>query len=477
MNFNGTGNRLDTVLNELLPRLRDLLDRKAGARDPLHSPEESAAFAERMVEPVPHEGTPLPELLDYYFGEVVPRARNAGGPTCFAYVPSGGLLESAVADLISSISNPAVGIATLAPAHAQIEANVLRWFAELLGLPESTRGFLSSGGSIANFSAIVTAREAAGTEDFSNSVIYFSDQTHYSVAKGARMAGFPARCLRTIPTLADCRIDTSALEAAIQADREQGLRPLMIIGNAGTTNSGAVDPLQELALIASQYGLWFHVDAAYGGFFNLATAGRARLRGIQAADSVTLDPHKGLFVPFGTGALLVREGRLLREAFSSAADCLPDESSRIWDFRNLSPELSRNFRGLRVWLPIKLHGVGAFRARLEELLALTRVVYEELRAMPGLEIVAPPALTTIAWRFTRPGLDADALDRYNQERLEEINREGKVFLSGTWIRDQYFIRTCMMSHLTGTEEARTLIDAIRSAAERTAETPEDRAAA
>src|SRR5918999_1809317 len=321
-------------------------------------------LARSLVEPMPEAAVPLAELLDLIFERAVRPTYNTASPGYLAYIPGGGLFHAAVADLIADSINRYTSIFNTAPALAQLEANVVAWFCQIAGYPREARGTLTSGGSLANWTALVTARRARLPEDFLKGTIYASDQVHYSVTKGAILAGFPEANVREVPSDERFRLRPDALEESIAADRRDGFTPFLIAASAGTTNTGAVDPLPELADLAERHGLWLHVDAAYGGFFLLTGEGRRVMRGIERADSIVLDPHKGLFLPYGTGAVLVRKGEDLRRAHSLTADYMPglqDDPDRV-DFSQYSPELSRPFRGLRVWLPFKLHGAGVFRA-------------------------------------------------------------------------------------------------------------------
>jgi len=263
-----------------------------------------AALARSLAEPMPETGTSADALLDLLFERVIPKSFNTAGPGYLAYIPGGGLPHSAVADLVSDATNRYVGVFAAAPAAAQLEANVCRWFCDLAGLPAGSRGILTSGGSLATFSAVVAARRDRLPENFLAGRIYASDQAHHAVQKAAMLAGFPEAAVREIATDASFRIRVDALERAIAEDRTSGLSPFLIVANAGTTNTGAVDDLPALADLAAREWLWLHVDAAYGGFFLLTERGRAAMKGIERADSVTLDPHKSLFLPYGTGCLL-----------------------------------------------------------------------------------------------------------------------------------------------------------------------------
>lgn len=429
--------------------------------------EGAVELARSLREPLPRTASPLPELLDLLFDVAAPKSFNTAGPGYLAYIPGGGLFQSAVADLIAESLNRYVGVFAAAPALSQLEANVLAWFAEIVGYPAESRGILTSGGSLANFSGLVTARRERLPADFLRGTLYASDQAHHSIQKAALLAGFPPERVRKIETDATYRIRLDALEAAIAADRGQGLQPFLIAANAGSTNSGAVDPLPELADLAARERLWLHVDAAYGGFFALTEPGRQALRGLDRADSIVLDPHKGLFLPYGTGALLVRDGEALRRAHSVQADYMPpmQEDSELVDFCEISPELSRPFRGLGVWLPLKLHGIGPFREALQEKLDLARWAAEALRTIPGIEILAEPQLSLVAFRLHPEALAEPELETLNRTFLAAINRRQRIHLNATRLNDRFALRICVLSFRTHREHMEMALDDIRAAAE------------
>jgi len=422
-------------------------------------------LARSLVEPMPEAGAPVTELLDLIFDRAVRPTYNAASPGYLAYIPGGGLFQSAVADLIADSINRYTSIFNTAPALAQLEANVVAWFCQIAGYPSEARGTLTSGGSLANWTALVTARRARLPEDFLRGTIYASDQVHYSVAKGAILAGFPEGNVRQVPS-DDCyRLRPDALEAMIEEDRRRGLMPFLIAASAGTTNTGAVDPLPELADLAARQGLWLHVDAAYGGFFLLTEEGRRTLRGIERADSIVLDPHKGLFLPYGTGAVLVRDGEALKRAHNLTADYMPglqDDPGRV-DFSQYSPELSRPFRGLRVWLPFKLYGAGVFRAELEEKLALARLAADRLREMEGIEILAEPMLSLFAFRLAPAGVAETELDGLNRRFIERVNARQRVFLTGTRLRGRFALRICVLSFRTHRERMEQGLEDVEAA--------------
>jgi len=379
-----------------------------------------------------------------------PSSFNTAGPGYLAYIPGGGLFPSAVADLIANAVNRYVGVWVTAPALVQLELNVVRWFCEIVGYGAASGGILTSGGSLANLSAITTARRERLPEAFWSGTIYTSDQTHHSVRKSAVLAGFPEANVREIPSNDHREMRVDALEAQITADREAGLEPFLVIASAGTTNTGAIDPLNEIADLAEREHLWMHVDGAYGAFFALTERGRALMGGLDRADSITLDPHKGLFLPYGTGCLLVREEESLRRAHATFAEYMPvmQHDADFVDFCDISPELSRDFRGLRAWLPIKLFGIDAFRDCLDEKLDLARWAAEQLQDIPDMEIVAEPQLSLVAFRLAPAGLTGDTLDTLNRDIIRRVNERQNVYLTGTIVAGRFALRICVLSFRT-----------------------------
>jgi aromatic-L-amino-acid decarboxylase len=421
-------------------------------------------LSQSLVEEVPSSGTPFPVLLDLLFEKVFPKSFNTAGPGYLAYIPGGGIFHSAVADLIADSVNRYVGVWIAAPGVSQLEANVVRWFCDFVGYPREARGILTTGGSMANFTAIVTARRTRLPANFLTGILYGSDQVHYSIAKAAVMAGFPEDNFHEIPSDDRFRVRTDLLVQAIDRDRDRGLSPFMIVANAGTVNTGAVDDLEALAEIADERNLWLHVDAAYGGFFVLTKRGRTALSGMQRADSVTLDPHKGLFLPYGTGALLVRDGECLRQAHAAHARYLPamQDDPDLVDFCLYSPELSRGFRGLRVWLPFKMHGVEPFRENLDEKLDLVQWVTSELLKLPEIEIVAAPQLTIVAFRVVSPGLSEEGLNELNCRLLQQVNAKKRVYLSGTTLFNRFVLRICLLSFRTHQDRIEAALEDLRA---------------
>jgi aromatic-L-amino-acid decarboxylase len=406
--------------------------------------------ARKVIEPMPEHGQAIEPLLDLYFDELLPKGYNMLSPGALSYVTGGGLFHAAVAEFIAAATNPYVGFWFATPGCAQIEQTVVQWFCDLVGLPQGAGGVLTSGGSMANLTAVVTARTVHLGDDFSRATIYASDQLHHSVEKAIAFAGFPRASLRVVPSDRALRMDTDLLVKVIQRDRASGERPFMIVATAGTTNTGAVDDLRRIADIAERERMWLHVDAAYGGFFAMTDRGKQRLVGIERADSIVVDPHKSLFLPFGTGCLLARRVEHLEQACQLHSDYLETvvqsgEKIGATNAADLSPELSRSFRGLRVWLPLKLAGAASFRAYLDEKLDVARWAAEELRAMKNIEVLAEPELSILAFRVAPEGRAPNELDALNRRILERINRRGRVHLSATCVRGCYALRICVLS--------------------------------
>jgi aromatic-L-amino-acid decarboxylase len=452
-----TGSIPATTALPLEPAAEDMRTMAAAVAEALISwiagladaPAENTAAALEVAARV--AGSP-PEVGSAGFGALLDEALEAArhtfeysGPGYLAYIPGGGLYTAALAEFLAQGLNRYVGLWQPSPAIVQLEENVTRWLCSLFDFPAATsQGVLTSGGSMANLSAVVTARHSKLGEDFLDGTYYVTDQAHGSNTKAATIAGFGRRNLRMVPTDRDLRMDPDALASMVEEDRAAGKRPFLVIGAAGTTNTGAVDPLGAIAEVAAQQELWFHVDAAYGGFFQLTERGRGAFRGAERADSITLDPHKGLFLPYGTGGLIVRDRDAMRDAHFEGAAYLQDlpPTSELPNYNELTPELSRDLRGLRVWWPLSLHGVGAFRTALDEKLDLTDRIHRALSADPHLEIGWRPQLTVVAFRL-RGGDEAR-----NRGLLARINASKRVFLSSTLVRDEYWLRVCIVSHRT-----------------------------
>jgi aromatic-L-amino-acid/L-tryptophan decarboxylase len=426
---------------------------------------DAADLCRRLREPVPERGASLEPLLDRLFDEWIPRSFTSAGPGYLAYIPGGGLYPAALADFIADTTNRYTGVWQAAPALVQLEANALDWLRDWMDFPASTRGLFTTGGSMATFNAILCARERHLGADIRRGVLYTSDQAHHSVLKSAKLAGVMPDRVRALPCDASYRLPIDALGDAIAVDRRAGLLPFAVVSSAGTTNTGAIDPLDDIADLCAAERLWHHVDGAYGAFFYLCPELRGALAGLSRADSLTLDPHKGLFLPYGTGALLVRDGAALRAAHEATADYLPamPHPEDFYDPSQHGPDLSRGFPGLRVWLSVKLFGAAAFRAAIAEKRALTLDAARRVAALPSVVIDAPPELSLFAFHLSWPGATRAEEDAATRALMEETTRRGRVMVTGAAARGRYLGRVCVLSFRTHEAQIDALVDDMTAA--------------
>lgn len=403
------------------------------------------------------------ELLSYHVDR--PGGNHGTASGFLGFIPSGGgLYASALADYIAAITNRYTGSSFTSPGAARMEKMLVRWIADFIGYPDTVAGDFTSGGSIANLSAIVTARDAVQlkAEVFPRAVVYLSDQTHHSVTRALQIAGMKECVLRHVPLDEHYRMQTEALEAAIGIDRQAGLVPWLVVATAGTTDTGAVDPLSSIASIAREHQLWMHVDGAYGGMFALCETGKEILRGIEDSDSLTIDPHKGLYMPMGTGAILVRQGSHLLKAFQYHANYLDGAETAFASDQvsqsDLSPELTRPFRSLRLWLALKLTGVAPFQAALEEKLLLARHFYDGLQRLEGFVPGPPPDLSVITFRY-RP--ERGDTNEFNEKLIQAIQRDGRIFLSSTRINGEVTLRLAVLGFRTHLDTIELALEILR----------------
>lgn len=440
-------------------RLADFLDGRDSApaslgRERLDASENAEALRLLYDSRWPDRPTSLDRLIEVLFDVAIPPGFDAAASGYLAFVPGGGLPDTALADLIADIVNRYVGIRRASPGLARIDETVLAWFRSLVGYGEGSGGYLAPGGSIANLTAIVNARHHRLGGRISLGTLYVSDQTHHSIAKAAIHAGLCPEHVRSIPSDSAGRMIEAALLDAIASDRAAGRIPFLLVSNAGTTNTGAFDDLTAAAEVARRERLDWHVDAAYGGFFLLTDRGRVRMAGIERADSITIDPHKSLFLPYGTGCLLVRDVQRLKRAFDLRGSYMPAESNDDGiDACDLSPEQTRAFRGLRIWLPLKRHGVEAFRRQLDEKLDLAVDAHERLTSTAAqeglpLELHGPPQLTVVPFRLAPTDRDGIEADRLTERLGAFVNSAGPIVVSPTRIAGRAWLRMCILSFRT-----------------------------
>lgn len=388
-------------------------------------------------------------LLKLLKTEIDTPGLNPASGKHLGYIPGGGLYPSAIADYLAAVTNRYAGVYFSSPGAVRIENMCIRWMCDLIGYSKQSAGNLTSGGSIANLIGLVTARDNSGirARDFERAVIYTTRQVHHCVLKAIKFAGLQEAIIREIPMDNRYRMSPESLGTQIEADLSDGLFPLVIFASAGTTDLGAVDPLDSIADIAKKHNIWFHVDAAYGGFFLLTEHGKTVMDGIHRADSVTIDPHKGLFLPYGSGAILVRKGKKLYESQHMTANYLQDtlKATEEASPADLSPELSKHFRGLRMWLPLQLFGIKPFRAALDEKLLLTQYFYRKVKDFKGIEVGPDPQLSVLFFRYIPKDGDPNT---FNTKLVDEIHHDGRAFLSSTTIEGITYLRLAVLNFRT-----------------------------
>lgn len=411
---------------------------------------------------ISEDGIELEAVLDEFKKEVLIPGINGASGGHMGYIPGGGLYPAALGDFLAAVTNKYAGVYYAAPGAVRLENTLIKWMCDLVGLPnETSGGNLTSGGSIANLIAVVAAREISGVKarDFEKSVIYFTQQAHHCVGKAIINAGLKEAVIRHVPMDEKYRMRADILRKMVEEDKASGLNPLLIIASAGTTDVGAVDPLEEIGNIANEHGIWYNVDAAYGGFFTLTDYGKKKLKGIEKADSVIIDPHKGLFLPFGTGAILVKDQKKLYNSQHLPANYMQDTFGLEEELSpaDLSPELTKHFRGVRMWLPLKLFGLKAFRKALEEKLELTRYFYKELGKLDNTQVGPEPELSVFYYRIKSDNGNANDL---TQQLMKEIHADGRIFMSSTTLNGNFYIRVailCFRTHLEHIELALSII--------------------
>lgn len=415
-----------------------------------------------LKSPIEEGPIPVTKALDLIRRFVDYPALNPASGGHLGYIPGGGIYFASLGDYMADVTNRYAGVFYAGPGAVRMENQLLRWVAKVVGYPSSTAGNITSGGSIANLIAICTARDARGITParIPTSVIYLTHQAHHSLEKAIRIAGLGECIIRYVPMDPQYRMDTSALRTILEKDIDNALTPFLLIASAGTTDVGAVDPFPALAQLAKKHRLWLHVDAAYGGFFALTDDGKKKLRGMEKSDSLVIDPHKGLFLPYGSGVVLVKSQKYLNATHFYQANYMQDALSATEEPSpaDLSPELTKHFRGLRMWLPLKLHGVKPFRACLQEKLLLARYFYEEIQKL-GFEVGPPPELSVVTYRFVPRKGNPNA---FNKKLLKAVQNDGRVFISSTLLDGKFILRFACLSFRTHRSTVDTLLKVLRA---------------
>jgi glutamate/tyrosine decarboxylase-like PLP-dependent enzyme len=437
------------------------VERLLSAPSPAYAPDVGSADALAEL-PIGPEPAGLEKALAYLARHVDSRGHGVSAPGFFGYIPGGNLYHAALADLLAAVSNRFTGHLMANPGAVRIENQALGWLASVVGYPATAAGNFTSGGSLANLAAVVSAREAlqVRARDVERTVVYLTAHAHHCVTKALRLAGLSECIRREVATDRRHRMRPDALEAAIAADLRDRRRPWLVVASAGTTDTGAVDPLDAAADVAARHRLWLHVDAAYGGMFALCEAGRAVLRGIERSDSVVLDPHKGMLLPYGVGAVIVKDRAAMMAAHAFEAGYIVPELRNLEEVSPTehSAELSRPFRGLRVWLPLQALGTRPFAAAVEEKLLLARYAHERLGRLRRVELGPEPELSLFVFRAVP---ERGSPDAFNDAVERTIRADGRAFLSSTTVDGRRWLRFAVLAigtHRSAVDAAIARID-------------------
>lgn len=443
------------------------------AERPVFPPIDRPALVALKHQPMPRDGQSLESLFDEFEAVVVPNSTHTAHPRFLPYVQPSPNALSPYADQLAAVVNQNCNLWQLSPAANAVEQAVLRWFAELFGLPESTGGVITSGGSMANLVALTAARDhALGAEARSMGlqghgkalVLYTSDEVHSSIDKAVSMLGLGTRHLRHVATDDAFRIRLDHLAQAVAADRSAGLQPFCVVASAGTVTTGAIDPIAELSAFCKAQGLWLHVDGAYGALTALSPRFRGPMSAIGLADSVSLDPHKFLFCAFEAGCVLVRNRQHLRHAFHAQPSYLTmSEDPDFIDFANQGPQLSRAFKALKVWWSLKHYGAEAYGQVIERMHDLALTMGQRIEAHPAFELLAPVVFNCVCFRLK--GLD----DAGNQKVLKQLVDSGDAFLGPASVKGRTGLRACFMNLRTESADVDFIIDRLAALASRSAD--------
>jgi glutamate/tyrosine decarboxylase-like PLP-dependent enzyme len=409
----------------------------------------------RLRQPPPEQGSDLARVLAEFDAGVAPFAVRTNHPRFLAFIPGAPTVASMLADWLCAGTNFFCGVWLEAAGPTEVELLVLDWFKDFLGYPSSAHGILTGGGSEANLTALVVARERLTFEERARAVLYMTEHRHWSADRAARVIGLRPEQVCALPADSGFRLDPATLRQAVERDRAAGLVPWAVVANAGATNTGTIDPLAGLADVCAPQGLWLHVDAAYGWSAVLTDEGRAALAGIDRADSVTLDPHKWFGQTFEAGCVLLREGRRLTEAFALRPEYMKDvePAEDEVNFADCGLALTRRFRALKIWFSVKVLGVSWFRELVSRCCRLADYGQALLERQGVFEILSPRQLSIVGFRYVPPGWQPspnreEELDRLNMALLEELRKTGRAFLSSTRLRGRIALRFCFVNWRT-----------------------------
>jgi glutamate/tyrosine decarboxylase-like PLP-dependent enzyme len=404
----------------------------------------------RLREPIPEQPASADALIDQLERDVWSNIGHLNHPRFFAFVPSPNNFVSVMADALTSGFNPFAGTWLAGSGPAQIELVTIDWLREMCGLPGTAGGLFVSGGSVANLTALTVARHIKLNDQIENAVVYCSDQTHSSIERALRVLGFTRMQLNRYQSDGSFRLPLKSLQEAVSLDRMKGCRPFCVIANAGTTNTGAIDPLNELADFCAAENLWLHVDGAYGAAAALCERGRKLLDGMGRADSLSLDPHKWLFQPFEIGCVLVRDAQALKQTFHILADYLEDtqRADEEVNFCERGIQLTRSFRALKLWLSFKVFGVAAFREAIDRGIEMAEFAESLLRKSACWEVISPATLGVITFRFIPEMASEAEINVINQKLVGAMMKDGFAFVTSTILNGRTVLRLCTINPRT-----------------------------
>ncbi|HEX6535051.1 MAG TPA: aminotransferase class I/II-fold pyridoxal phosphate-dependent enzyme [Gemmatimonadaceae bacterium] len=439
-------------------------------------------IASLFDEPLPAEPQPIDAILRQVEHDIFANSTLYLTPRFLAYINASGNQASVLAELLASAVNQICAMWHFSPAASEVERRVIQWIGQFIGYAPGAGGCLVSGGSAGNLVGLAVARRRKAPFDAASLgmrggpplTVYTSREGHASIEKGMVLLGMGRHQLRRIPVGDDFTIDMEALEQRVTEDRKNGFHPICVVGNAGTTNTGAVDPLDELAEFCRKQDLWLHVDAAYGGPAAATEAAGRFFRGLDRADSVAVNPHKWLYVPAEAGCILVRDPRALRDTFQIVADYLREdgdaEKDGPVDFKDYSPQLHRNFRALKVWMTFKAYGTRKLRAAIESNIEIMRYLADRIDQSEDFVRLAPVPLSTVCFQYRTSDIsvheDQQRLDALNERLPAALEQDGRVFLSGTTIRGRRVLRACSVNHRLRRQDVDLLLDVIREVGDR-----------
>ena len=417
---------------------------------------------DRLLKPPPEESRSASQVIEEAAQEILPIALRLDHPRCFGFIPSQPTWPGVLADFMVAGFNVNQCTWLTSSGPSQLELVVIDWFRRWLGYPESAGGLLTSGGSAANLDALVAAREAANHPERAS--VYMSDQSHSALVRATRIVGVRPECIRMIPTDGHFRMDMDALVETVAEDRAAGLSPIAVCATAGTSSSGAVDPLEAMADYCEAQDIWLHVDAAHGGFAIVTEEGKSLLRGIERADSIAMDTHKWFFQPYETGGLMVKDVRTLERVFATKHDILQDT---VWganhpNFSDRGLQLSRSVRALKIWMSVQTFGMAAFRRAVSHGMALAHRIEEYIEDSPVLEMLTPATLGIACFRVNPANADLgeDVLEAINRTVLARVFWEDRAFISSTLLHGTFALRMCVINYSTTWNDVHETLEVI-----------------